>query len=290
MGMLGKSLWGGDLHCKNCGQKSSPKPGRGHWEPLGKSQGRAVMACLKCGHGVALGIFSERHLDADFISSMRGSRDAFLDRMMADREKTELGSEAEAMPSEAEIHSENPRFQRYFVDYALGAAEGLRPYVEQVPAGVWTDVADAIGCALKIADHAFVTGMFVEQERIPILENHLSSLTDVEARSLIDLAVVAVLQNRTVALAETGFEPDRDACTQLMAQVLSTDQATLSGWWERNDERTAGGKTKAGFDLYQDWCARLGIEYKTPKALAPMTIFRIYFEQIIAAEAGDTDE
>ena len=76
MGMFGKMRSGAKLKCRHCGQKSPIKSK--NWEGLGKSHSWLIMACRKCGHGVRMGIFAERHVDKGFIDRMRAARERDL--------------------------------------------------------------------------------------------------------------------------------------------------------------------------------------------------------------------
>lgn len=78
MGMFGKMRPGAELKCKYCDQRSLVKGG--DWEALGKSQGWLIMACLKCGHGLRMGVFAERHLNKEFIDGMRAARKKDLEK------------------------------------------------------------------------------------------------------------------------------------------------------------------------------------------------------------------
>lgn len=77
MGMFGKMRPGAELKCKHCDQSSLMKGG--DWEALGKSQGWLIMVCLKCGHGLQMGIFAERHVDKEFIDGMRAAKEKDLE-------------------------------------------------------------------------------------------------------------------------------------------------------------------------------------------------------------------
>ena len=77
MGMFGKMRPGAELKCKHCDQRSLMRGG--DWEALGKSQGWLIMACLKCGHGLRMGVFAERHVDKEFIDGMRTAKEKDLE-------------------------------------------------------------------------------------------------------------------------------------------------------------------------------------------------------------------
>ncbi|MFN3467545.1 MAG: hypothetical protein ACK4WF_07580 [Candidatus Brocadiales bacterium] len=71
--------------CKNCGQVSKislidpPSIGEG-WDVLGKNDGRLVIQCLRCGHGLRLGILFTDHLVKEFCDDMRKALDEYLKR------------------------------------------------------------------------------------------------------------------------------------------------------------------------------------------------------------------
>ena len=77
MGMFGKMRPGAELRCRHCGQKTPIKSD--NWEALGKSQGWLIMACLKCGHGLRMGVFAEHHIDKEFIDGMRATKEKDLE-------------------------------------------------------------------------------------------------------------------------------------------------------------------------------------------------------------------
>lgn len=70
MGMLRRLIFGGQLKCKNCSQLSDPRTGRGEWEIAGKLRGYSVMVCKRCGHGLAMGLASEKHLLPEVVNKL----------------------------------------------------------------------------------------------------------------------------------------------------------------------------------------------------------------------------
>lgn len=80
MGMFGRMTFVKNVRCKHCQQKSPLRSG--NWEALGKSQGWFVIACRQCGHGIRIGVFSERHIS----KGVRG-RHAKGERKISERDE-----------------------------------------------------------------------------------------------------------------------------------------------------------------------------------------------------------
>ncbi len=79
MGMFGRTTFAKNVRCKHCRQKSPLKSV--DWEALGKSQGWLIVACLRCGHGLRMGVFSERHISKELLDDMRKAKEEYLEEM-----------------------------------------------------------------------------------------------------------------------------------------------------------------------------------------------------------------
>lgn len=79
MGMFGRMTFAKNVRCKHCQQKSPLRSG--NWEALGKSQGWLIIACRQCGHGIRMGVFSERHISKEFVDDMRKAKEEYLEEM-----------------------------------------------------------------------------------------------------------------------------------------------------------------------------------------------------------------
>ncbi len=63
--------------CSGCGQRSSPKLGRGNWEVMGVWNG-SVYLCTKCGSLVRVGFFSDELLSEEDSERFLAAREEHL--------------------------------------------------------------------------------------------------------------------------------------------------------------------------------------------------------------------
>ena len=76
MDLFDKMNFERDFKCRHCGQVAPVKSE--NWEVLGKHKGDVIMACLKCGHSLKMGLFVEKHVSKKFVDKMRADRERNL--------------------------------------------------------------------------------------------------------------------------------------------------------------------------------------------------------------------